>query len=95
MGDWNSAQYLKFKKERTQPSIDLVNHIDIVNPKKIMDMGCGPGNSTKVLAEKFPDSYILGIDSSINMIEKAEKDYPYLDFKICDASKDLGKLDND
>ncbi|WP_238881494.1 methyltransferase domain-containing protein [Clostridium sp. YIM B02551] len=95
MGDWNSNQYLMFKNERTQPAIDLANRIIIDNPKKIIDIGCGPGNSTKVLKERFPDSYILGIDSSTNMIEAAKKDYPEIDFKICDASKGLSNLGDD
>ncbi len=47
--DWNSEQYLKFKTERTQPAIDLVNRINMLSPKKILDIGCGPGNSTEVL----------------------------------------------
>ncbi|MFL0198621.1 methyltransferase domain-containing protein [Clostridium sp. WILCCON 0269] len=95
MADWNSAQYLMFRNERTQPSIDLVNRIYNDEPKKIIDIGCGPGNSTQVLAQRFPNAYVLGIDNSQNMIEKAKIDYPDLDFKICDAGKDLSILDND
>lgn len=48
MADWNSVQYLMFKNEQTQPAIDLVNRINIDNPKKIIDIGCGPGNSTAI-----------------------------------------------
>lgn len=95
MDDWNSAQYLKFKNERTQPSIDLVNRIDIVNPRKIIDIGCGPGNSTQVLAQRFPNAYILGVDNSSNMIKTAKENYPNLDFKTCDVGKDLSMLDKD
>lgn len=95
MVDWSSTQYLMFKNERTQPAIDLVNRIHIGNPKKILDIGCGPGNSTQVLAQRFPNAYILGIDKSSNMIETAKKDYPNLEFKICDVDKDLSILDND
>ena len=95
MEDWNSVQYLKFKDERTQPAIDLVNRINIDNPRKIIDIGCGPGNSTQVLAQKFPNAYILGVDNSLNMIETAKRDYPNLDFKVCDVSRDLLTLDCD
>lgn len=49
MSEWNSEQYLKFKNQRTQPAIDLVKRIEIKNPRTILDVGCGPGNSTKVL----------------------------------------------
>lgn len=92
---WDSVQYLKFKNERTQPAIDLVNRINVVNPQKIVDIGCGPGNSTRVLYSKYPDAYILGVDNSEDMINAARTNYPNMDFKICDISKDLSQLDND
>jgi len=95
MSDWNSAQYLKFENERTQPSIDLVNRIPVKNPKMILDVGCGPGNSTQVLGNKFPDACILGIDSSENMVFTARKDYPDLNFRVCDAGAELFSLGND
>lgn len=53
MEKWSSNQYLKFETERTQPSVDLVNRIEVKNPQKIIDIGCGPGNSTHVLQKKF------------------------------------------
>jgi trans-aconitate 2-methyltransferase len=46
MNEWNPEQYLQFKSERTQPAIDLVSRINIAEPKSIIDIGCGPGNST-------------------------------------------------
>lgn len=95
MVDWNSTQYLKFKNERTQPAIDLANRIVIDNPQKIIDIGCGPGNSTQILLKRFPNAYILGIDSSMNMIETAKRNHPNLDFKLIDASKDLSTLPKD
>ena len=54
MSDWNSKQYLKFEKQRTQPSIDLANRIAVESPRRLIDIGCGPGNSTKALANRFP-----------------------------------------
>lgn len=83
-----------FKNERTQPAIDLVNHIYINDPRRIIDIGCGPGNSTQVLAQRFPNAYILGVDSSSNMIETAKRDYHNIDFNICDVNKDLSMIDN-
>lgn len=95
MEKWDSTQYLKFGKERTQPAIDLVSRIGDINPRKIIDIGCGPGNSTNVLARRYPGAFILGIDNSPDMIEAAKKDYPQLHFMLCDAGSDLNKLDRD
>lgn len=92
MSDWNSNQYLKFKKERTQPSIDLVNTINLENPHRIIDIGCGPGNSTAVLKNRFPQAWVLGVDFSPNMVEKAKADYPDIDFMLFDVSKDFEKI---
>lgn len=95
MADWNSTQYVKFINERTQPAIDLVNRIDMENTKKIIDIGCGPGNSTYVLASKFQDAYVLGIDNSQSMITKAKEDHPSIDFQLYDADGDLSALGDD
>lgn len=91
MNDWNSTQYIKFERERTQPSIDLLNRIDI-NPTNILDIGCGPGNSTAQLKNKFPKSNILGVDSSENMLEKAVQSYKNLNFKKANIPYDLDSL---
>lgn len=93
MSDWNSTQYLKFKAERTQPSIDLVKSISLTDPQNIIDIGCGPGNSTRVLKDRFPNARVIGADFSPNMIEKAKKENPDLEFTAFDASRDFDKLD--
>ncbi len=92
MREWNSEQYLKFKSERTQPSIDLVNRLKAFSPERILDIGCGPGNSTEVLRKSFPNAYISGIDSSEDMIAKAKRAYPEIDFVLCDAARNLNLL---
>ena len=51
---WKPDQYLKFAAERTQPCRDLVARIAIENPQRVIDLGCGPGNSTEVLAARWP-----------------------------------------
>lgn len=93
MSDWSSKQYLKFESERTQAATDLVKRIELMNPKKIIDIGCGPGNSTMALAEHFSDADIIGVDSSPNMISAAKLKYPNLKFDLCDVSKDVDKLE--
>jgi trans-aconitate 2-methyltransferase len=85
--DWNPELYLTFNRERIQPSIDLVTRIHADNPKTIIDIGCGPGNSTQILAERWPKAKIVGIDNSPSMIEKAKKDYPLQEWRIVDAGK--------
>ena len=92
MSDWNPELYLKFKKERNQPIYDLISGVEISNVKRIIDIGCGPGNSTAMLKEKWPEAEIIGIDFSDSMIEKAKTDYPDIQFAVGDASKDLAYL---
>lgn len=84
--DWNPELYLKYKDERTRPSIDLVSKIRINNPNKIIDIGCGPGNSTQILYKRWPESQITGLDNSQEMIKKAKKDYPDQNWILSDAS---------
>ena len=86
MIDWNPDSYLKFRNERTQPSIDLVSRIELVNPSSIIDIGCGPGNSTQVLFEKWPSADIIGLDHSPEMIIKAKSDYPNRKWIHADAA---------
>lgn len=93
MSDWNSAQYAKFLKERTKPSIDLAAAIEMDSPSSIIDIGCGPGNSTAVLKKRFPYADILGVDYSENMLKRAEKDHPDINFKWFDASADNWKFE--
>lgn len=85
--NWNPELYLKYGEERTQPSIDLAARIKIENPEKIIDVGCGPGNSTNVISSKWPESKIIGIDNSALMIESARNNYPDMEWKIEDITK--------
>ncbi|MCL2531131.1 MAG: methyltransferase domain-containing protein [Oscillospiraceae bacterium] len=89
MSDWKPNLYLAFEKERTQPSIDLVTRIEHETPARIIDVGCGPGNSTNVLRGRWPQAEILGLDSSQAMIEKAQRTYPDMNWLCADAAGDL------
>ena len=82
--DWDPQLYLKYKNERTQPSIDLVSRIEVNEPAAIIDVGCGPGNSTRIVSQRWPGSAITGLDSSPAMIEKAKSDYPDQDWILSD-----------
>jgi trans-aconitate 2-methyltransferase len=85
--EWNPDLYLKYEDERTQPSYDLASRINVANPANIIDMGCGPGNSTRVLREQWPHAQIIGLDSSPEMIEKARSAYPQGRWILADAAK--------
>ncbi len=86
MPTWNPDQYLKFMGERTQPSVDLTARIEIENPKSIIDIGCGPGNSTLVLRRKWNEAQLFGLDSSPEMIDKARADMPDIEWTVGDAT---------
>ena len=95
MKDWNPEQYTLFLKERSLPSKDLCAKINIENPKKIIDIGCGPGNSTKILHEKFPSAKVIGADLSDEMLQAAQTNNPDLSFMKFDANSDFSKLSSD
>ncbi|MBT4642031.1 MAG: methyltransferase domain-containing protein [Deltaproteobacteria bacterium] len=86
MGDWNPELYLQFKSERTQPSIDLISRINQAEPRSIIDMGCGPGNSTQALVNRWPKSQVTGLDGSAAMIQQARQDFPHQEWIIADAT---------
>jgi len=76
MPEWDSAQYLKFNDERTQPCRDLAARVALASPANIVDLGCGPGNSTEVVAARWPEARITGVDSSSAMIASAREKHP-------------------
>jgi len=73
---WDATQYLRFGGERARPFFDLLARVGAELPSSVVDMGCGPGNLTAVLAERWPDAVVRGVDSSPEMIEAARKLIP-------------------
>ncbi len=73
---WDAAQYLHFAEERTRPCRELATRVAIAAPRHVIDLGCGPGNSTQVLAERWPDADLTGLDSSPDMIDAARRSAP-------------------
>ena len=73
---WDADLYMRFGDQRTRPARDLADRIDLDRPRRIIDLGCGPGNSTQVLRERFPGAHVTGLDSSERMIAKARESCP-------------------
>jgi trans-aconitate 2-methyltransferase len=84
MIEWDSELYLRYEKERTQPSLDLAFRIPLEAPEEIIDLGCGPGNSTRVLRQRWPDARIAGLDSSPAMLERARKVSGDIEWRVGD-----------
>jgi len=92
MADWNPGLYLKFESDRTKPIADLLSHVHLNEPRRIVDIGCGPGNSTRFLAQKWPDAELIGLDNSSAMLETARKSMPEIQWIEHDATGDLSAL---
>lgn len=75
-GDWNSELYLKFEAERTRAARDLLARIPRCETRLVYDLGCGPGNSTELLAQSFPGVTIVGVDKSESMLHVARARVP-------------------
>ncbi len=93
--DWSAAQYIRFEDERTRPARDLVGRIPVKRAARTVDLGCGPGNSTAVLIERYPDADTLGIDSSPDMLAAARARLPGVRLEQADiaAWPDSGPFD--
>lgn len=92
-GDWNASLYMRYARERTQPSRDLAARVFCsAECPKILDVGCGSGNSSRVLKERFPRADILGIDSSADMIEAARRENPDIEFRKCAITPECSEI---
>ena len=87
MSSWDPKRYLAYEHQRTRPARDLVAQINLSEPKRIIDIGCGPGNSTKVLKDRWPDAEITGIDSSEEMIDQARANVAGVKWILADAAE--------
>lgn len=92
---WSASQYVQFEDERTRPVRDLVGAIPTATARRVVDIGCGPGNSTEVLAARYGDAQVTGLDSDADMIAAARKRLPDLRFDIADVTQwqDAGPWD--
>ncbi|WP_165226974.1 methyltransferase domain-containing protein [Aquisphaera insulae] len=83
---WDPERYLRFRGERTRPSVDLVGRIAIDDPTSVIDLGCGPGNSTAVLRGRWPGAAITGLDSDPAMLRAALRSDPYMNWMQGDVA---------
>jgi len=68
---WNPERYLAFADQRTRPAVDLLARVPLAAAARIADLGCGPGNATRPLVERWPGAEVTGVDSSSDMLAKA------------------------
>ena len=84
MHTWDPDRYLTYADERGRPFVELLARVDAADPATVVDLGCGPGNLTALLVERWPGARVVGLDSSAEMIEKARATTPAVDFRVAD-----------
>jgi trans-aconitate 2-methyltransferase len=87
MPRWDDAQYLRFEAERTRPARELLARVELASPELVIDLGCGPGNSTALLHARWPGARVVGVDSSPAMLARARAELPTLEFVEADVPR--------
>ena len=83
---WDPAQYLRYGDERLRPALDLLARVPAASPGRVVDLGCGAGNVTRLLQERWPAAALLGIDGSEAMLERARQNAPHIRFEQADVA---------
>ena len=73
---WDPSQYLKFGNERLRPALDLLARVPLDAPAALVDLGCGAGNVTQFIAQRWPAAHVTGVDNSAEMLAKARTALP-------------------
>jgi trans-aconitate 2-methyltransferase len=87
MLDWNPALYGRYEDERTRPAAELLARVPLSGATRAVDLGCGPGNSTELVARRFPGADVLGIDNSDAMLAAARERLPAARFEAGDIAR--------
>jgi len=86
---WDPLKYVQFGDYRDRPFFDLTGRVHADNPRGVVDLGCGPGNLTATLSQRWPAARVTGVDSSAEMLAKAaaeEEQYDGLGFRLQDIT---------
>src|ERR1700723_471468 len=73
---WSARQYVQFEDERTRPVRDLLAALPAIDARSVIDVGCGPGNSTELLAARFAGAAVSAFDGSADMVAAARQRVP-------------------
>lgn len=86
MLDWNPALYRRYEDERTRPAQELLARVPLTEAVRVVDLGCGPGNSTELLVHRFPKAQVTGTDNSEAMLASARERLPQARFELSDIA---------
>ncbi|MGB9403765.1 MAG: methyltransferase domain-containing protein [Candidatus Acidiferrales bacterium] len=86
MAVWNPDVYLKYAAERLRPAMDLLSRVPLSRCERAYDLGCGAGNVTHLLHERWPQAKITGVDNSSEMLSRARAEHPALDWVHADIT---------
>lgn len=86
MLDWNPALYRRYEDERTRPAQELLARVPLTRSARVVDLGCGPGNSTELLVNRFPGAQVTGTDNSEAMLVSARERLPRAAFEFSDIA---------
>lgn len=86
MLDWNPALYRRYEDERTRPAQELLARVPLSEAAHVVDLGCGPGNSTELLFHRFPAARVVGTDNSEAMLASARERLPQARFELSDIA---------
>jgi trans-aconitate 2-methyltransferase len=86
MLDWNPALYRRYEDERTRPAQELLARVPLTGAARVVDLGCGPGNSTELLVQRFSGAAVVGTDNSEAMLVSARERLRAARFELSDIA---------
>ena len=84
---WDPVKYLEFEDLRLRPALDLLARVPLHGPRVVYDLGCGAGNVTRLLAQRWPGAAVTGVDGSADMLAKAAQTAPVIKWVEADLRR--------